>query len=180
MEWNELRALKTTSLTEAYDYFEKLGIEPLLSGQTLLGAVREKDFIEGSHSVDISCRAELITPERFKDIKKHKYNGQSVGEKPFRVMTFDYGLDTNRNMIVELLPKYLIKDKRCLNISDDKYLCWPREQYDVYSEIEFLGKVWRAPKDPTTYLETYYGPTWNVPDSGFHWLQSKALVIGEP
>ena len=140
-----------------------LGNQFFLSGGQILGAVREKKFLENEHDIDLGIFAEdakeIIKILKEKDlldknsIRKIKYTDT------IRAIKFEIdgiGVDV---FVYHLFngSYYAITHDNDLGFAFHKF---PKEIFDLQQEIEFLGEKYWIP-EPFVYLNCEYG-NWRI------------------
>lgn len=141
--------------------FDRNGIHFKLNFGTLLGAIREHDFI--GHDVDI----DLAVHERYRE--------QIISLIP---ELYDNGIKLCRYFkkdIYSFIYKGIICDIDIVFETPYPYRFWfyrtlekmyPKK-YTIESEyIEFLGEQYEVPKNPERFLEYMYGKNWRIPQKG--------------
>lgn len=147
------RSISKDNLLSLHKCFEEFDIEFGLIYGTLLGAVREGNFIEHDEDTDLFALEE----ER-----------EKILDSLFRLR--EYGLEVGRYEAEilsimkddEYIDIYFFKKnifgKRVANGSliDSKYL-------EELEDLDFLGKTFKVPKNPKELLEIIYGKNWRIP-----------------
>lgn len=150
-------------LTKASSLLDKCGIEFFLAFGTLLGAVRESDFIKGDEDVDIVIKDEEALYDNLPYLWEH-------------------GLFINRIFKSELYSFHTEARKGHLDIYILKPVeCWPYNKWCVsirghYPPIKYFERIEKGhysirnicypyPKNPEDLLEWWYGKTWRIPQS---------------
>jgi hypothetical protein len=145
----------TECLLKVREIFQKYNITFWLVGGTLLGAVRDGDFIPWDTDIDLAFYA-TDDPKLMPAIR----DMQDFGLKVIRTCNIDNWFQAKKNLI-------------CIGFASN----WPYRQamwrwyrfyepFDVYSELiewPFLGKKFLIPKRYECYLETHYGD-WRTPN----------------
>lgn len=161
-------------LKDVKDILDKAGIMFWIDCGTLLGAIRDNDFIEWDNDIDISIMAkdrsqiELIEGQF---LAKGQYGRweRDVGHKYIAsqyLIRDDLKVDIYANWKV---GKYLIKP-----VGDDNLRKIPIEYCEPFKEIDFCGMKVKVPNNPEKYLETLYG-NWKKPDK--EWTTNKMKKI---
>ena len=126
---------------------------------TLLGVVREGDFISCDNDVDTMCFA-----------KDHRKIAPVI--KELRAKGF-YVPDKNE---CPLHDHFFIRDGEKIEIwwfdKIDKYqeyvydnvVRYPKFYFDHLEEISFLGSHFKVPSSPECFLEYTYGESWHIPN----------------
>lgn len=148
------------TLFKTKEIFDECKIEFCLAFGTLLGAIREKNFIEGDLDIDIYVENE---EELF---KKLPYL-ESKGLKLIRAIPHEvYSFRLNKGCYIDV---YIF---RKLGFSFWGLYCYglaenynPKKYFKGKEEIEFLGKKFKCPRKPERLLKFWYGKTWKTPIS---------------
>ena len=144
-----------------------------LSDGTLLGAIREGDFISYDNDIDIGIMADTFTPRVL----------QLLVKKGFTIV-FSHGLPEEgleftlkRDETYVDLFLYYPRDKKLYHSCYIHRLKFVRAQridfeypkFDEFVKYKFLGHLFNVPKDPEKHLEIEYGPGWRIPDPQWRW-----------
>lgn len=144
---------------------EDVGVPYFLVGGTLLGIVREGSLLAHDKDVDVAVLNEDLTPEIKEKIKSHsqfRVESKAHGENGQLSFYFD---DTG----FDIFPMTLIGENRFFNQRGELGLWWPKDMVEKpWSDIQYRGITWKAPKDINGFLDHMYGD-WHVEDKKFNW-----------
>ena len=142
--------------------FDKNKIEFRLVYGTLLGAVRENNFIEGDQDTDLFLFREdrKLVLDCLKELEE---NGFSL------IRCLDNMLSIERKG--DYIDLYFFKQNSLADKLFNRVSCghnfwwiWVSKDYcDKFEEIDFLGAKFRVFKNPVKWLEFTYGKDWKVP-----------------
>jgi len=158
-------------LLEMRDKIRALGHKPLFMYGTLLGAIREKDFIPHDDDVDLAVIMSGVGPDR-------------VNEEcdKFIDLLNENGVKANRGArhspLIHCHRGPVTYDIFILgHVGDTVY--WPHtalkvvpERADIFlptGEVEFKGEMFDAPANPPAVCEARYGKDWQTPNPAFEW-----------
>jgi len=144
--------------------FDKNEINFWLIGGTLLGAIRDCDFIEWDDDVDVAVYEEVFLL-KYDILKKDFISSGFIFRKTkkeigTKITLFRYGkVNTQKNSIDGLF----LNDK----YENDKYRFsrmrkHPRKFFERYGTIKFKGLEFRVPTPPEKYLSFLYN-NWRKP-----------------
>ena len=147
-------------LTTLKNVFEANGVKLILSYGTLLGAVREHDFIGHDSDMDVMIwqkdfqKAWDSIPELEKrEVRLHCYC------LPW-IFTFEYKGETcDVDVLQEAIWPWNIR--YCLTHLE--YI--PKSFFENTTTMEFLGETFTIPANPEKILEYHYGKTWRIPSN---------------
>ena len=134
--------------------FEKHDLDFGLIYGTLLGAVREKNFIAHDEDTDVFILAEQ--QDIFKDILFE-----------LRELGFELGRYTSEYASLlrdgEYIDIYFYRKKGSKNRECDGYVI-KSEVLENLEDYQFLGETFKVPKNPKSLLVSLYGKSWMVVD----------------
>lgn len=147
--------------------FEEHDIVFMLSYGTLLGAIREHDFIAHDEDVDTMIwgrdlqKALEIVPEL------EKYGVQLYCYYLPWIFTFEYKGETcDVEVLYEAIWPWNIR--YCL--THEMYI--PKKLFEKTERIEFLGEMFSVPANPEKVLVYHYGKDWRIPKGGSGRIES--------
>ena len=153
------KAQAKSNLFAIADILDRLGIGYFLFFGTLLGAVREKDFIAHDTDTDLGVFREFS--ERFPEVRAAaEAEGFTIlrGEAGGFLFSFLRGN--------EYLDCYVSKRKLAFPFRKvwevDSSLV-PARYLDSMGRLQFLGRDFPVPAEPEKALATLYGTNWRIP-----------------
>jgi len=168
---NEANAKKL--LFEVADTLEDIGVEFFLYGGTLLGAVRERKFIEIDKDIDLGIWRENLIPvarEIEARLIEKRINVNVIDsrkERPwnngiYAIKFKAYGEHGDLGGFMKLCGKRAIPSR-----IKDSWLVHTARFIEELDEIEFYGRTFKCPKDTDGFLTEKYGD-WRTPHKVFH------------
>lgn len=143
------------------DLLDEKGIKFWLMYGTLLGAVRDKDFIPYDFDVDIQT----------KDVDKLENSIPWFDQQGVKLIRAEQGRLYSFTIDSVYIDVYIAKDAPFpLNI----WCSWlngfivPTKLIYPLSELDFLGKRFLIPGNSEKLMEFFYGKTWKTPIPGAH------------
>ena len=153
------------------EVFDRHGIVFMPAYGTLLGIIRQNDFIPGDHDMD------LIFYD--KDREKFKATFRELEEhgvvmvrcvEPL-IYTFQY---KTAECDIEGMVTPTGGYKRFFCILEEKYV--PKRFFEETEKVTFLGTEFDVPKDPEKLLVYHYGKNWRIPQSVAARMESPWLI----
>lgn len=148
--------------------FEENGIELLLAYGTLLGAIREHDFI--GHDSDMDTMIWRKDMQKGLDLASElaKYDIQLECYVLPWIFTYSYkGVTCDIDVINEPISPF--NKRYCL--IESQYI--QRSFFEHTEKYEFQGEMHTIPAHPEVLLEYHYGRKWRIPGGPHARLQSK-------
>jgi phosphorylcholine metabolism protein LicD len=191
--WLHKRVLNKKQMSEDLFLFKKImdqyNVNFWLINGTLLGCIREQNFIEYDEDIDLMIDADDIEnflktiPELIENkfvcrcIKKYvsvaKNNDTHSGHniKATNGKYIPYGttmkFQRNNSCMIDLEFISSTNQDREFYESDEKIGKKLSKTIDNYYkkfiEIDFLGKTFKVPNNPAIFLEKFYGKNWKIP-----------------
>ena len=171
--------------------FDSMGVNYFLCFGTLLGAIREHDFIPHDDDLEIGVFGDEysgIIEEKLLTIgfkRLLRYHVETENPFPHEGYMEKY---SNGTIDIDLFVFSRTEEKYwCYTYLKDEWnsiltlkLCW---ENDGLEKIDFLGMNVPVPKYPEKHLAATYGETWNVPivyweDTMHANIESKSKEIG--
>ena len=148
--------------------FEENGIELILAYGTLLGAIREHDFIGHDNDMDTMIWGKHM--QKCLDLapELEKYGIKLECYVLPWIFTYSYkGVTCDIDLINE--PIYPLNKRYCL--LESQYI--QRSFFEHTEKYEFQGEMHNVPAHPEVLLEYHYGKNWRIPGGPHARLQSK-------
>lgn len=140
---------------------KKHGIDIYLSFGTLLGAVRDKDFIKGDKDADIYVKDE----EAFFKILPYLSEEGIDLVRYIKNIEFSFRDKEHPGVFIDVFVLrhiYSIWGIYCYELGG---FVTPKKYLKNDGVVNFYGHTFKTPSDPVKLLEFWYGDTWNVPIS---------------
>lgn len=139
---------------------DKLGVKAFLISGTLLGYLRDGNFIPWDKDIDVGVLTASIQPSAL----EHAFDRSTE----FLVRRLDFNAERLRvnhvnGIMIDIFPHYAGSDGKVWH--DGTATRWWNSPFDL-TEIGFLGTRQFVPSDPERYLDENYG-SWRVPDPNF-------------
>ena len=154
---DELR-MQNLGLKELSQILNKKEIKHYITGGTLLGAIREKNFIKWDWDVEITVLTDQIfnIKDEFSDLFL-KSNFQ-VSKYVDKYDSLKWKL-TKYNCTYEIMGYYR-EGKWMYRLGKDYKV--PADFFDKPSDLFFLGNLYKTVSEPKKYLDFCYG-NWQIP-----------------
>lgn len=161
------------ALSDMKRAFDAKGIEFFLCFGTLLGSVRQGDFLSGDKDIDVGvfsdvhqgevmdalCRTDAFTPESRVCAERAVFSvGHPTG------VTIDVFTHYRRGGGIETAV-----------VNPGEWLWWRFSDFTL-REASFIDETFRVPSDCERYLSEMYGPNWRVPDPHFDGLVGSPAI----
>lgn len=149
---------------------DRNGLTFLLYFGTLLGAVREHDFITHDEDIDL-----IMSKEQMPSFLDMLFQLREVG---FELARFEYRGFLSIIRKGEYIDIYFYQPYP----SDPQlnYCCmdvWEKKYNEDVAPITFLGNTYMAPADYRGYLEHQYGPDWQTPVKFYNYERTKLDLL---
>ncbi len=146
------------------------GVDPFLAYGTLLGAVREGDFIGHDNDIDLGYVSRERHPvdvvrESFRLERRLECAGLPVERYSgagFKVLVRD---GAGQQRWIDVFGGFWSGDR--LALMGELLTPFEREWLLPLGSVELAGETFPAPARPERLLEAMYGPGWRVPDPTF-------------
>ena len=148
----------TTLLQKTNDLFQRFNIPYMLSSGTLLGAIRDNDFIKGDFDVDIQTNNEQVLLDNLQNLYD---NGLKLVRAEKNEL---YSFRLNDNCYIDV---YIISKARkfpwslyCYKVHD----CYlPKSLFTGVEFVDFVNRRIPVPKNPIKLIKWWYGKDWRIP-----------------
>lgn len=155
--------------------FDNAGITFFLFFGTLLGAIREKDFILYDADVDVGVLGKDIIRVRdlekeLKDLGYDMFGGTGIKNYKDKIILNHIYIAREKNPVkLDIYPLFLQNGNRWwYNFAHNKGwfgFPYPAKYFESFKIIEFLGAEYKVPNPPKELLEEMWG-TWWVASGG--------------
>lgn len=159
------------------DVFRKYDITFWLDCGTLLGAVRNEDFIDWDDDLDISVYKSI-----FLDFNLWKKVIADLMERQIYIRTawgdsvFTCTKDTDRGMLHMDVHTYTKVGNEYQCAMSDNLFHFPAGLFDKLSIIDFKGRRFNVPYNKEKYLAMFYGDNWRTPHPEIKGWTSKQIT----
>jgi len=157
------RDVMVKNLLDVRQTLNHFNIPFFLAGGTLLGLIRQNDFISWDHDIDLFC----LNEDTRHDACKMRWVKNELENKEF------YIVDSSR---CRCKCEYFIRsgervDLFWLDLIDDEWVFnntmrFPRKFFDHPETRTFFNKLFLVPNNPEGCLEYCYGEDWKTPKEG--------------
>lgn len=183
-------------LVDIVDYLEEGNIDYHLEGGTLLGFVRDGDFLEWDHDIDLSIPvafAEKFYSGRYRlwmkgyrvTRRRSIISHGPIREGDLRIFKVKGVLHSFLKLFSGKLKESQLVADIFLKFDDGSDVYWIAKErlmkvtnrfYEAYEEVEYNGRRFRAPSYYKDYLTAKYGD-WSVPVKEWNCADDENTVI---
>lgn len=160
------RGTAHNNLVLARNTLLKIGVRPFLVDGTLLGAIREGDFIGHDTDVDLGIWRRQWNPWIVPTLKGAGFRLHKVYGELNRGLQYAFKRGAVKLDFFFYYPDGPLvyhaawKDGSPIRYTYQRFRLRP---------LRFRGETFCAPEAPVTFLETKYGPDWRVPVTDWDW-----------
>lgn len=165
------------NLKDIYNICNQLKISVFPFAGTLLGIIREDDFIAHDEDMDFAIKLNDYSPNLIEELLKNDFKFElSLGklEKCYELRF------RKRNIQVDFFLMYDKKDYECAYSYDNKGNIY-EGRYNKFNLINynFKGITIKIPNNPENFLEQQYGVDWKIPKKNWNYLTDPKNLIKE-
>ncbi|GGD27969.1 class I SAM-dependent methyltransferase [Nocardioides daphniae] len=158
------------SMETVIEVLEAAGVKPFVAYGTLLGAVRQGDFIGHDSDADLGYVSAATTPvdaivesmQLQRRIERMGYPVDRYSGMGFKVSVAEAD-GTRRGL--DVFGGFMLDDT--LYLMGEVGAPFRREWLYPRSEVTLAGRTFPSPAEPDHLLVAMYGPSWRVPDPAF-------------
>ncbi|MBT0585039.1 LicD family protein [Alteromonas oceanisediminis] len=162
-------------LKNVMEELQRLDYKPCLAYGTLLGAIREKQFIEHDDDVDILIELtdQEISFEQAVELRDRMV--EQIDSEKYRI---GYGIASNlnvhlydiqSNVMIDIFPYWYQNGRVMLYMENMSIRSVDSAILSQRSSINFYGVDFPIPKLPERFLAERYGDAWTVSDKFHEW-----------
>lgn len=148
-------------LTKVQQCAKNNGIDIYLAFGTLLGAVRDKDFIKGDKDADTYVKDEEAF---FRILPYLKENGIEL-VRYIKNIEFSFRDKNHPGLFLDVFVMKRANSLWGLYCYELGGFVIPKKYLKYDGDIDFLGYTFKTPLNPVRLLKFWYGDTWNIPIS---------------
>jgi len=186
------RSLAWSNLCDACAALDSIKVPYWLTDGTLLGFIRNGDFIAHDNDIDLGVHIKNYSPDIIKAFKKigfkmkHQYGCNERGGKEYtfkrdgiKVDIFFFYDEENTTWHGAWLYESGFLHSRWFRKSGLSKPSLIRYGYKNFalSTMEIRGKTFSIPENPIHYLEQKYGKDWSTPVKDWNWATSPKNIL---
>lgn len=154
--------------------FEQLGLSLMLGYGTLLGAVREGDFLAHDDDVDLIFALEVAGPDGWQPaldevVAALRSRGWAVWTNPTPSAYNCHIRDPRQQHHIDIFPVFLSGNDATLHMEHMALRTIDADLIRPHRHLDLHGHAYPVPADPEGFLAERYGPTWDTPDPFHDW-----------
>jgi phosphorylcholine metabolism protein LicD len=162
----------------ALKVIKEMNLRIFLEGGTLLGAIREKDFLSHDCDFDFGILRKEFSKDSQKELIAKLTTVQDFTFKGYECKAFKQRVEFgDRPYMIKFWSKYAHWNTDFWIFEETEteyyhrgwcgYFYFPKECLNTLDEIEFLGLKVLVPHNPELYLQCIYGKNWKIPNPKF-------------
>lgn len=169
-----------SNVLEIKEILDNLHVKFWLRAGTLLGAVREKNFIPYDLDADLTMLAEDWNPLLCKKFLAQGFRCENLRHRIYSSPIQRFALRKGSVKTDVMIGYYYSPENVYVFITlhpvSSPVTITPAKFYKGECFIKFLGQDFRVPNPPEKYLEKTYGENWRIRDRTWKWSKVRPRI----
>jgi hypothetical protein len=174
------------------DALDKIGIDYVVVGGTLLGIYRDGHLMPFDYDIDVAVLAEDVgDTKEFLGKLSEAVGKENVEKVIFRdnYFTAYYQYSSPKTIAFDVFMMFKRGNKRYAhffnkgeNPRTEKCLIWPEKHYKKkdWGQVKYEDKWYKIPADTVGWMEKFFGKDWVTPIPSWRWgLAGNCHIFGE-